>query len=333
MNEIVKIGTRRVGGGAPVLIVAEIGSNHDAKLEQAKQMIAVAAGAGVDAVKFQLFSADVLYPNHDGPYALMKANELPRAWLPELAACAREHGLIFLASPFDTASVDALVEVGTPAIKLASSEVTNLPLMSHAAATGLPLIIATGMCDLKDVQTAVETAAAAGNREIVLLQCASLYPAGARQVNLRAMDTLRVVFELPVGFSDHTPGHLIAAAAVARGACLVEKHITLSRDLDGPDHGYALEPGEVAALVSALRDVEASLGSAFKDILPEERPVARRESVTARVGIPAGTPVTGEMLTVQRPATGIRPRYLGLVVGRTARRDIAAGEPVTWDML
>jgi len=333
MTKKIKIAERWVGEGEPAFIIAEVGSNHNRNLEQAKKLIDVAAESKVDAVKFQLFKAENLYPETDPMFAVMKTNELPQEWARELAEYAKSRSLIFLASPFDAESVDYLEKVGVPAYKWASSEAINLPLLRYAAAKQKPMLIATGMCDLADVGTAVELVRAMGNQDIVLLHCASLYPAEPHHVNLRAMATMRDAFHLPVGFSDHTLGYIVAAAAVARGACVIEKHFTLSRKLKGPDHSYALEPDELQQLVKAIREVEASLGSPIKDMLPEEKQLARRESVAAAVNIPKGTSITGDMLLVKRPALGIKPRFLDAVIGAKAKVDIEKDEPITWDMV
>ena len=333
MTGKIKIGDKWIGEGDPTLIIAEVGSNHDGKLEQARQLIDVAADSGADAVKLQLFKAENLYSKNDSMFATMKANELPQEWVRELAAYAKSRSLMFLASPFDEESIDNLHKVGVPAYKWASSETVNLPLLRYAASKKKPMLISTGMCDLADVNAAVEVVHATGNQDIILLHCTSLYPAKPHQVNLRMMDTMRDAFHLPVGLSDHTLGFVIAAAAVARGACIIEKHFTLSRKLKGPDHAYSLEPDELKQMVKAVREVEASLGSPIKDILLEEKGAARRESVVAAVNIPKGTTLIRDMILVKRPAFGIKPRFLDVVIGAEAKRDIEQGEPITWDML
>jgi N-acetylneuraminate synthase/N,N'-diacetyllegionaminate synthase len=189
------------------------------------------------------------------------------------------------------------------------------------------------MCNLADIYEAVETVYSTGNREIILLKCTSLYPSEPQNVNLRAMDTLRASFNLPVGFSDHTPGILIAAAAVARGACVIEKHLTLSRSLKGPDHSYAIEPDEFKQLVKAIREVEQSLGSTEIRMLPEEKKAARRNSIIAKTDIPSDTVITTDMISVKRPALGIEPRFKEGIVGQRTKRDIKKGEAVIWDMI
>lgn len=276
MKENIRIGNRLVGEGQPTFIIAEVGSNHNRDLVQAKKLIDVASESGADAVKFQLFKADVLYKRHDPMFKVMKENEVPREWVKELSKYANDRGIMFLASPFDREAVDLLQEIESPAIKLASSEAVNLSLLRYAASKKRPILISTGMCDLADVYEAVETISSMGNDDIILLQCTSLYPTESKDVNLRVMDMLRETFQFPVGYSDHTLGYFMPAIAVARGACLVEKHFTLSRKLKGPDHSYALEPDELMQMVKAIREVEQSLGSAVKSILPEEKKVARR---------------------------------------------------------
>lgn len=344
----IKIGERWVGEGEPVFVVAEAGSNHDGKLEQAKALIDVAAEAGADAIKFQIFSARTLYSRSTPGfshleelttsktlYQIVKENELPRDWLPELAQYASEKGLIFLATPFDREAVDELAAAGVPAYKWASGEIVDLPLLRHAAAKSKPMLISTGMCNLTDIQEAVDVVYSTGNFDVILLHCTSLYPAQTHQVNLRAMDTLRNAFQVPVGFSDHTMSRFIPIAAVARGACIIEKHFTLSRQLSGPDHAFALEPEELKEMIRGIRETEESLGSPLKRMLEEEKEVARiaRRSIIARRNIPEGTRITAEMLTVKRPGWGIPPKFWDTVLGRKAKQDIAEEEVITWEMV
>jgi N,N'-diacetyllegionaminate synthase len=334
MTNRIKIGERWIGEGEPVFVVAEIGSNHNQTLGQARQLIEVAAAAGVDAVKFQLFKAENLYPNkEDAMFKIMKSIELPWEWLDELVEYAQSFNLMFLASPFDKGAVDVLETLGVPAFKWASAETINLPLLRYAAAKKKPMLVATGMCDLTDVTAAVEMITSTGNRDIVLLQCTSLYPALPTQINLRAMDTMRDTFHLPVGFSDHTLGFNITAAAVARGACVIEKHFTLSRDMEGPDHFYAIEPDELKQMVEVIRNVEKSLGSTVKDMLPEEKKVAKRESIIAAKDIPQNTVITRDMIVLSRPALGIKPRFLAAVLGSKVKTYIEKGQAITWQML
>jgi len=267
---------------------------------------------------------------------MIKTNELPREWLGELAEYARNRRLVFLATPFDKEAVDQLYEIGVPAYKWSSQEIVNLPLLRYAASKGRPMILSTGVCNLADIEEAVDTAYSVDNKDIILLHCTSLfhYPAKPHQVNLRTMDTMRDAFHLPVGLSDHTLSIIIPAAAVARGACVIEKHFTLSRKLKGPDHPFALEPDELKQMVKAIREVEESLGSPIKKMIPEEEEVPlQRPSLMAKMNIPKGTRLTEDMLIVKRPGYGIKPKFLDIIIGRETKRDIEKGEGITWDLI
>lgn len=334
---------RRFGPGERVYVIAEAGANHDRDLAKAHALIDAAAEAKADAVKFQVYTADGLYSRHTPifpgesrrPHDVISEVELPRAWEPELQAHAHERGLDYFATPFDYEAVDAQAALGVPCFKWASSEINDLPMLAHAAKHGLPMILSTGMCDLADVQAAVDTVRSVGNASIVLLHCSALYPTPLDEVNLRAMQTLATAFGLPVGYSDHTLGIAIPTAAVALGACVIEKHFTLDRRSKGPDHPYALEPHELAAMVRQIRDVEASLGSAIKAPTKGERAkrhLSRRSLVTTRE-LRAGEVLRREDVMTKRPGTGLEPRLIGVVVGRTVRVDVPEGTPLTWEML
>jgi len=329
----IKIGNKIVGVGKPTFIIAEAGSNHNKKINQAKKLIDVAAESGVDAIKFQLFKAENLYLRKDSLYHIMKSIELPREWVKELAEYSNKRGLIFLATPFDKEAIDYLYQIGIPAYKWASSETVNLELLRYAASKKKPMIVSTGMCDIADIYEAAETIYSAGNNNIILLHCTTLYPTNPINVNLRMMDTLRNCFHLAVGYSDHTRGIGVALAAVARGACVIEKHFTISRKLKGPDHSYALEPEELKRLVQNIREIEKSLGVGYKKMLPEEKVTARRTSIKAAANISRGSIITKSMITIERPALGIRPRFLEAVIGQKAKKIIRRGECITWDDL
>lgn len=328
----VRIADRWVGPGEPALIIAEAGSNHDRKLDQARALIDVAADAGADVIKFQLFRGELLYPRSSPSAAILTGYELPREWLGDLADHAERRNIIFTATPFDHEAVDLLCKLGAPFLKWASPEIHDLPLLRYAARRGLPIVISTGMAELADVQAALAAMRAEGNDQIVVLHCSSLYPATAGQVHLRMMDSLQQAFDVPVGFSDHSDGIVIPAAAVARGACVVEKHFTLSRSLEGADHAFALEPADLKVMVRAIRDVEASLGDGAKHPLygEENLPLNNKSLVSSRA-IPKGTVIAADMLTVKRARSGIRPLHLDVVVGRRAARDIAADEVLEWE--
>lgn len=330
MNAMIKIGSKTVGAGAPAFVIAEAGSNHDRKLEQAKKLIDVAADAQADAVKFQLFTAEGLYKPTDAAFEIVRQNEFPRQWLKELAQYAQSKGILFLATPFDLAAVDALEQVNVAAYKLASSEVPNTALIKACAQTGKPIILSTAMSNLGDIEQALEIIEKAGNEQVVLLQCSAMYPTPPQEVHLRVMDTLRDAFQVPVGFSDHTLGILMPPVAVARGASVIEKHFTLDRSLPGPDHSYAIEPNELKDMVHNIRFVETSLGSPIKRMLAEERKYARRESIFATQDIASGEPMDSQHLEIRRPAWGIDPRFARSLYGMTLKKPVKKGEPITW---
>lgn len=345
----VGIGPRTVGDGHPCYVIAEAGANHNRDLDTAKRLIAVAAGAGADAVKFQTYSGRSLYstktPRFDylGELGAKPAHELledialPRDWQPLLAAHARDLGIEFLSSPFDRDAVDQLDALDVAAFKVASAEIVDLELVAYMAAKKRPLVISTGMASIGEVEDAVEAARAAGAVDICLLQCASVYPAPPTAMNLRAVLTMKAAFGMPVGLSDHTLGIHVAPAAVALGANLVEKHFTLDRTQSGPDHSFAIEPAELRTLVLHIREVEEALGDGTKSGPSPEEAVEMfakaRRSVVAACEIPAGTRITREMLTVKRPGSGIKPKLIDAVVGRVAPVTIEEDEVITWDMV
>ena len=341
-----EIGGRRVGPGEPVYVIAEAGANHNRDLGLARELIDAAAASGADAVKFQTYTGALYSAKtprfeylQDGrsPSELLEAISLPRDWQPELAAHARTRGIAFFSTPFDHDAVDSLAAVGVPAMKIASFELVDLPLIRHAASVGVPVILSAGMATYGEIEDALGAVREGGGREVALLRCASVYPAPAELMNLRAMATMRDAFGVPVGLSDHTTGIAIPTAAAALGAELIEKHFTLSRKLEGPDHPFALEPEELRAMVAAVRDVEVSLGSGRLEGPSEAESVEMyglaRSSLHAATEIRATTAITRDMLTVKRPGHGIKPKHIDLVVGRTARIDIEVDDAITWDMV
>lgn len=341
----VRIGGRWVGDGHPVFITAEVGSNHDQDLGKALRLIDAAAEAGVDAVKFQTFRASSHYSRRtpgftylDGQdtYALIESLELDRSWQPRLLEQATGHGIEFFSSPCD---VDALLELdalGVPTHKVASFDLPDTGLVGAMARTGKPIVLSTGMATWMDIQLALDAMAAEGNDQAILLQCTSLYPAPAPLANLRAMASMRSAFGTLVGYSDHTLGDQVCIAAVALGACFIEKHFTLDRAAPGPDHSFATEPAELTAMVRRVRDVEAAFGDGRKaGPRPEEREMAAkgRRSLHAGVDIAVGTVIENGMLVVKRPGLGIAPSLRPHVVGRHAARAIERDEWITWDAL
>jgi sialic acid synthase SpsE len=342
------IGGRPIGADAPAYVIAEAGSNHNRDLDIARRLIDVAADAGADAVKFQTYTGSRIYSrtarsafleriSGKTPTDLLDDISLPREWQAELDRHARERGIDFFSSPFDNDAVDELAALRVPLLKIASGEIVDLPLIRHAAATGIPLIISTGMATLAEIEDALRAAEQAGAPAVALMQCASVYPAPVERINLRAMETLRAAFGVPAGLSDHSMGIAVPIAAAALGAAMIEKHITLDRTMTGPDHSFAIEPDELAAMVQGIRDAEAARGDGRKDgpgpeELEENYTLARRSLIATR-DLPAGTVLEADMVTVKRPGFGIRPKHLELVLGRTLRADVEADDVLTWEMV
>ncbi|MEX2643869.1 MAG: N-acetylneuraminate synthase family protein [Acetobacterales bacterium] len=329
----ITIAGRPVGARHAPFVIAEIGSNYDQSEDKARRLIDAAAEAGADCVKFQLFRADALYPPGTELNALFKSVELNPDSLPVFAEHARQRGVLFSASVFDADSLRALLDVGVPLLKVASSETTNLPLLRAMAASGVPLLISTGMCELGDVDDAVTVSRGAGNNAICLMQCGAVYPLPPEDCNLRVLDQYVASFGVPVGFSDHTLGIAAPVAAVARGASVIEKHITLDRTDEGPDHSYALEPDDFGRMVDMIREAHAALGGDFKRMLPQERAHGRREGLHAARDLPAGTVLAEADMIEARPAVGVRARHRQAAVGARLGRAVAKGEPVRWEDL
>jgi sialic acid synthase SpsE len=325
------IGARSVGSGAPALIIAEIGNNHDGSIRQAERLIEAAAEAGADAVKFQTHIAEAEMlpstptpPHFDEPrFEFTRRMELSKDQHVRLKAFAEERNLVFFSSPFSVEAVELLEDVGVPAYKVASGEVTNPPLLEAVAATGKPVLLSSGMSGLADVERAAATLRAHGS-ELLVMQCTSTYPCPPELVNLRAMSAMGERLGAPYGLSDHTPDVWTSVAAVALGAVAVEKHFTLSKRLYGPDHHASLTPEELARLVEGVRQVEAALGTGLKERDPSLDPARAtfEKSIVARTVIPQGAVLEPEMLTTKRPGTGIPALRIAEVVGRRTTREL-----------
>jgi N,N'-diacetyllegionaminate synthase len=330
-------------------IIAEAGVNHNGSLDLALQLVAAAHQAGADAVKFQTFNAKRLVNRNAGKaqyqkrttsaretqQSMLERLELDEAAHRRIVAECRKIGITFLSSPFDEDSVDLLARLGVTTLKVPSGEITNLPYLRRVARTGLPLIVSTGMSTLVEVGRAMDTLRDAGASEIVLLHCVTEYPAPVDEINLRAMLTLRDAFHVPVGYSDHTPGFEVAIAATALGAEVIEKHITLDRNMPGPDHAASHDPAEFAALVTALRNVVSAMGNGIKEPAACERKnmaIARKSLVSSR-SIPAGARLTAANVTIKRPGTGIDPSDLEKALGRRTAVRLAGDQVIKWSDL
>lgn len=338
-------------------VIAEAGVNHNGREEMALALIEAAAAAGADAVKFQTFRAENLclpgtakaeyqkaQTGAGDQYAMLKSLELRWETYLALIARCRALGIEFMSTAFDEEALDMLVNLGMRRIKVPSGEITNYPLLTHVAGKKLPVILSTGMASMDEVQDAISVLREAFTKAdtgelppemITLLHCTSNYPTAMPDVNLRAMQTLKDETGLPVGYSDHTQGTLIAPVAVALGATVIEKHFTLDRNLPGPDHQASLTPGELADMVSAIRATESALGDGIKAPRPRELPVRDlvRRSIVLRRGAPAGQMLSRDDLVLLRPASGIEPRYLDDIVNQRLVRSLPAGTILTWDDL
>jgi len=345
----IEIGNKLVGDEQPIFIVAEIGVNHNGDIRLAKKLIDAAKDAGADAVKFQAFKTEKVVTKYaekakyqkettglsESQYDMIRRLELKDEEIRELYNYAKKNNIIFLSSAFDKESVDLLDNLGVPAFKVASGEITNFPLLRYIAEKKKPIILSTGMSTIGEIEEALEVIREKGVENIVLLHCVTSYPAKIEDVNLRVIEALRCRFKLPVGFSDHTLGITIPIAVAALGAVLVEKHFTLDRTLPGPDHRASLEPDELKDMVRAVRDVEKALGDRVKKPTKDEERIKKvvRRSIVAKMGIPKGTVITEDMLDFKRPGVGIEPKYLNEIIGKKAKKDIKPDGLITFDKL
>ncbi len=331
------IGQRWIGEGEPCLIIAEAACNHNGDIYLAKKLIDIAIESGADAVKFQKFVVDKLVSKKvskeaEKHYEMLKRLELSDEAFVELFDYAVQRGIIFLATPFEEVSAEFLHKLGVVAYKISAGDLNNLPLLKIIATKGLPILLSTGMSTLEEVEESVSTIKNADNDKICLMHCISAYPTSINDVNLRTMLTLKQVFDLPVGFSDHTIGITAAVTAVALGAHIVEKHFTINKALSGPDHFFSINPEELKVLVKEIRMVEESMGSDLKILLKceEEIRAISRKSIIALQNIPQGTVITRESVDIRRPGIGLPPKFLNLIIGKITNQDINEGSLIHW---
>lgn len=350
MKSAFPISGRLVGKGQPCYVIAEAGVNHNCDLALGKRLVETAASAGADAIKFQSYKASRISTRVAPRYWFEAADPHGSQWdtfdrldklsdadFQALLGHARQVGITAFSTPFDDVAVDFLASLKVPAFKIASADLTCHPLLERAARLGKPMILSTGTSTLAEVEEALEVVRRAGNDEVVLLHCTLKYPCPPEGINLRMMEHLMRAFpEVPVGLSDHSLGISVPQAAVALGACIVEKHYTVDKKLPGsPDHHLSVDPADMKALVEGVRTVERALGKAQKGLEPVEQDafLYARRSVTSAVAIPRGTTITRTMLTYKRPGTGINPRFFEMVIGRVARVDIPEDTTITWEMV
>jgi N-acetylneuraminate synthase len=333
---------RTIGDGHPCFVIAEAGVNHNGNPDLAERLIDISAESGADVVKFQTFDPDALagasaamaeyqaVAMNDATSSqrdMLRGLTLPKESYPRLIAHAKKRNILFLSTPFDERSSDFLEQLGLPAFKISSGDLNNTLLLAHIAKKRLPMLVSTGMGTIGDIARALETLAQNGAPPVALFHCVSNYPASPEDCNLRAMATIRSAFQVAVGWSDHTTGIDISLAAIALGAQLLEKHVTLDRTMPGPDHKASLEPAELTALVAGIRRIERALGSPAKAPRPAEIPIANiaRRSLHWARSLPAGAVVTLQDLIALRPGTGVEPAASAWLIGRATTRAVSAG--------
>jgi len=345
----ITIGKRTIGAGYPAYVVAEVSANHHQKFDEAVKIIRAAKDAGADAIKLQTYTADTITIACDRKefrlasgtiwdgttlYELYGQAYTPWEWQPRLKEVANDLGMDLFSTPFDATAVDFLEKMGVPAHKLASFELVDIPLIQKMAGTGKPLIMSTGMATVEEIGEAVQTARAAGATQIALLKCTSAYPALPEEMNLRTIPELSRRFDVPVGLSDHTMDSAVAVAAVALGACIIEKHLTLSRSEPGPDSAFSLEPQEFKAMVDAVRITEKALGTVHFGIEAKEASSrVFRRSLFVVQDMKQGESFTAENVRSIRPGYGLHTRHLREVLGRCAAEDIQRGTPLSWELV
>jgi pseudaminic acid synthase len=349
MNPTIRIGRRDVGSSHPVYIVAELSANHNQDFDRAVRIIHAAKEAGADAIKLQTYTAETITIASDREEFRVSGGTLwdgrtlhdlyaeactPWDWQPKLKKLAEELGMDCFSSAFDPTAVDFLESINVPAHKIASFELVDIPLIQKMARTGKPLILSTGMATTEEIDEALQATRATGATRIALLKCTSAYPAAPEEMNLRTIPELARRYAVPVGLSDHTMGIAAPVAAVALGACIIEKHLTLSRSTPGPDSAFSLEPQEFREMVEAIRIAERALGRVHFDLSPKELASRRfRRSLFVVEDIEKGEAFSANNVRSIRPSNGLHPRHLDQIVGRRAAKTIKRGTPLSWELI
>lgn len=344
----IKIGTKFIGSGYPVYIIAEIGANFDGSIEKAKRLIKAAKDCGADCAKFQSFIAEKIVSA--GGFARMqlkgvhgswgrpvhevfKDAEFPRGWHKEISDYCKSIGIDFSTSPYDFEAVDLCEELDLPFIKIGSGEITWLEMLEYIAKKNKPMFLATGDATLSEIDEAVRTIESTGNNKLVLMQCITNYPSKIESANINVLKTYQNAFDILTGYSDHSPGPVVALGAVALGACVIEKHFTINKNDVGPDHPHSMDVNEFKMMVEYIRELEEAMGSTRKVVVEEESETVyvQRRGLYSTKFIPKGSIIQKEDVTVLRPALGIYPKYKNIVIGKVARRDIQADSPIFWE--
>ena len=345
----ITIGDRSIGQGYSVFIIAELSANHRQDLNTAIESLKAMKDAGADAVKLQTYTPDTITIDCDNEYFQIKHGTIwdgkslydlykeaytPWEWHPVLKKVADEIGLVFFSTPFDKTAVDFLETIEVPAYKVASLEITDIPLIEYIASKRKPVIISTGIATLSDIAEAIDACKRAGNEQVIILKCTTEYPTPLEDVNINTIPNMMVTWNKVVGLSDHTLGISVPVAAVALGACMVEKHFILSKDLDGPDAAFSLDPQEFGAMVKSIREVEKALGKVSYDLSPQTlKNRAFCRSLFAVKNIKKGEKFTEKNIRSIRPGDGLAPKYIDKVLGKKATSDIEKGTPLSWGLI
>lgn len=347
-NKEIKIGSRLVGQGHPTYIIAEIGGNFDGSIDKAKRLIDAAKESGADCAKFQTFTAPSIVS--EGGFSRMQLKgvhgswgrtvsevfkdvEFPMEWHQEIADYCKQVGIDFSTSPYFKEAVDLCVELDVPFIKIGSGDITWLEMLDYIARTGKPLMLATGDATLSEIDEAVRTIEATGNRDLILMQCITNYPSKIESANVNVLKTYQSAFDVLTGYSDHAPGPVVALASVILGGCVIEKHFTLNKKDKGPDHPHSMEPQDFKQMVDYVREVERAMGSTRKEVVAEEGETVyvQRRCLYAKRNLPKGHIMTEEDIDVLRPALGIPPKYKSVIIGKNCKENIEKGQPLFWE--
>lgn len=328
----IKIAEKFVGDNQPTFVIAEAGINHNGSLKLAKKLVSEAKKVGADAIKFQTFKASDLASVKSKYFNLFKKLELTSNDFSELHDYSKSQGIIFLSTPFSNDAVDLLTELHVPAFKIASGDLTNIPLIRYASSKKKPIILSTGMGTLDEISEAVKTIRSTGNKNILLMHSVSAYPTPSCEVNLNVIETMKKKFQYPVGYSDNGSDMIVPLIAVAKGAKLIEKHFTLDKKMKGPDQSLSSNPLEFKTLVERISTIEKMFGNGMKYCQPSEleNRIHARRSVVAKISIEKGVRIKQEMLAIKRPATGIEPKHIHKLLGKKTIRKIYAEETIKW---
>ena len=349
-NKEIRIGNRTIGLEHPTYFIAEIGGNFDGSIEKAKQLIDAAKKAGADCAKFQTFTAESIVS--EGGFSKMELHgvhgswgrtvsevfrdvELPLEWHRELADYCKSVGIDFSTSPYYKEAVDMCADMKLPFIKIGSGEITWLEMLDYIARKGIPIMLATGDATMAEIDEAVRTIEKTGNKDLVLMQCITNYPSKIDSANVNVLKTYQKAYDCLTGYSDHSPGHVVALASVVLGGRVIEKHFTLNKRDKGPDHPHSMEPNEFKYMVDSIREVERAMGSTRKEVVEEESEtvLVQRRCLYAKRDIKKGHVLTSEDIDVLRPALGIPPKFKDTIIGKTVNKDISARDPIFWEDL